>query len=243
VNQLEVGWGGNSAMQNKLLPLFGALLLATNAHAALVDFDSNYSVTSTDYTNPANSIYEASSQGFSFGDRAPTYLYAFRLENSASSSGNYMVGLSQAGGHPIDIWREDGQLFSLTSLDLGGVMPTGPCSGFHCYATGDPLYIHGYDAAGTLINALTAPATGSLNVNDSAYWQTIHFDSTWTNLAYVTVKGQYAECTNDFLCQGFGSTYVTPSLDNVNISVVPIPGAVWLFASALGLMGWRSRRH
>jgi len=230
-------------MHNKFLPLFGALLLATNAHAVLVDFDSNYSVTNTDFTNPANSIYAVSSQGFSFGNKEPQDpAYAFRLENSTSSSGNYMVGLSPAGGHPIDIWREDGQLFSLTSLVLGGVMQTGPCFEFRCYATGDPLYIHGYDAAGTLINALTAPAAGSQNVNDSAYWQTIHFDSTWTNLAYVTVEGQNAYCSNDWLCLGWGTTYVTPSLDNVNISVVPLPAAIWLFASALGLMGWRSRR-
>ena len=53
-------------MQHKFLPLFGALLLATNAHAVVVDFDSDYSVTSTGYTDPANSIFGASSQGFCF---------------------------------------------------------------------------------------------------------------------------------------------------------------------------------
>lgn len=230
-------------MQSKFLPLFGALLLATNAKAVLVDFDSNYSVTYTNYTNPANSIFEASSQGFSFGMKEPQSLYAFRLENSASSSGNYMVGLSPNGGHPIDIWREDGQLFSLTSLVLGGVLQTDPCSGFRCYYAQDPLYIHGYDAAGTLINTLTAPAGTSQYLNDTANWQTIHFDSSWTNLAYVTVEGQYAFCYNDYLCAGFGDTYATPALDNVNVSVVPVPAALWLFVSALGLMGWRSRRR
>lgn len=233
-------------MLSKFLTLFGALLLATNAHAVLVDFDSNYSVTYTNYTYPANSIFGASSQGFSFGikePQGPNYDGVFVLASSASSSGQYMRGLSPGGGFPIDIWREDGQLFSLTSLVLGGVLQTDPCSGFRCYYAQDPLYIHGYDAAGTLINTLTAPAGGSQYVDDTGNWQTIHFDSSWTNLAYVTVEGQYAFCYNDYLCAGFGDTYATPALDNVNVSVVPIPGAIWLFVSALGLIGWRSRRY
>ena len=40
------------------------------------------------------------------------------------------------------------------------------------------------------------------------------------------------------LTQGFGSpqTYI------LNYTLIPVPGAVWLFASALGLMGWLRRR-
>jgi hypothetical protein len=41
-----------------------------------------------------------------------------------------------------------------------------------------------------------------------------------------------------------GSTYFAPfDLDNINMSVVPVPGAVWLFASALGLAGLRRKRR
>jgi hypothetical protein len=41
-----------------------------------------------------------------------------------------------------------------------------------------------------------------------------------------------------------GTTYSAPfDLDNINMSVVPVPAAVWLFASALGFTGlWRRRR-
>jgi hypothetical protein len=41
-----------------------------------------------------------------------------------------------------------------------------------------------------------------------------------------------------------GAAYSAPfDLDNINMSVVPVPAAVWLFASALGFAGlWRKRR-
>lgn len=41
-----------------------------------------------------------------------------------------------------------------------------------------------------------------------------------------------------------GAVYDAPfDLDNVNVNVVPIPAAVWLFGSALaGLLGWSRRR-
>jgi hypothetical protein len=43
-----------------------------------------------------------------------------------------------------------------------------------------------------------------------------------------------------------GATFSAPyDIDNINLNVVPIPAAVWLFASALGMLGWlrRSVKH
>ena len=31
-------------------------------------------------------------------------------------------------------------------------------------------------------------------------------------------------------------------LDNISVNIVPIPAAVWLFGSALGLLGWARQR-
>jgi len=40
-----------------------------------------------------------------------------------------------------------------------------------------------------------------------------------------------------------GAGYAPPfDLDNIELNVIPVPGAVWLFASALGFLGWRRKR-
>lgn len=41
-----------------------------------------------------------------------------------------------------------------------------------------------------------------------------------------------------------GTSYYAPfDMDNIQLSVIPVPAAVWLFISALGALGWRSRSH
>ena len=41
-----------------------------------------------------------------------------------------------------------------------------------------------------------------------------------------------------------GTTVAAPyDLDNISLNVVPIPAAVWLFGSALGLLGWLRRER
>lgn len=41
-----------------------------------------------------------------------------------------------------------------------------------------------------------------------------------------------------------GTTQYAPfDMDNIQLSVIPIPAAVWMFMSALGVLGWRSRQR
>jgi len=41
-----------------------------------------------------------------------------------------------------------------------------------------------------------------------------------------------------------GNSYYAPfDMDNIQLSVIPVPAAVWLFMSALGVLGWRSRNR
>ena len=42
---------------------------------------------------------------------------------------------------------------------------------------------------------------------------------------------------------GFGlGGFTSVEIDNVNVSAVPIPAAVWLFGSALAGLGWLRRK-
>jgi hypothetical protein len=84
----------------------------------------------------------------------------------------------------------------------------------------DTIDIVGYYSQGGTIQisvTSTAPVTG------------IVFDSGWTNLSSVSF--------------GPSSIGATAGITTVVADVVPIPAAVWLFVSGLGLLGWLNRRR
>jgi len=54
----------------------------------------------------------------------------------------------------------------------------------------------------------------------------------WLNVDAVTLH----MVGNEVFFEGFAL-----EIDNISANVVPIPAAVWLFASALGLLGWRKQ--
>ena len=76
----------------------------------------------------------------------------------------------------------------------------------------------------------------SLDTSGSQLWQTgqlsITLDSAWTSgffqVGFTNLVGNY---------EASGMYY-----DNASLSIVPIPAAVWLFGSGLGLLGWFRRR-
>jgi len=68
--------------------------------------------------------------------------------------------------------------------------------------------------------------TRTINVT-GANWSSFLFDASWSDLDYVTVDG----------------LGLAPGIDNVQLNAVPIPAAVWLFGSGLGLLGWFRRRQ
>jgi hypothetical protein len=59
--------------------------------------------------------------------------------------------------------------------------------------------------------------------------QTVNLGGDWTGLIRVEFTPQYHSV--------FGN-----AIDNISVNVVPIPAAVWLFGSALGLLGWMRRK-
>jgi hypothetical protein len=56
----------------------------------------------------------------------------------------------------------------------------------------------------------------------------------WLNLASVTFRAEG---------NGFGPGGGAIEIDNINVSAVPVPAAVWLFGSALAGLGWMRRKQ
>jgi hypothetical protein len=110
--------------------------------------------------------------------------------------------------------------FSLFSLDL--YMDPDPI------LSQDEWVISAYESGGGLI------AQQSVSRADGSGWRTISFDSSWTGISELVLQGQEI---------GPGYDGAVAHADNIVVNAIPIPAAVWLFASGLGLLGWmRSRR-
>ncbi len=82
--------------------------------------------------------------------------------------------------------------------------------------------VTGYYAAGGSISTEIALVDG--------VWNTFNFDAQWSNLVSVGIEGADGAAHNNMR-------------DNVVANVVPIPAAVWLFGSGLGLLVWFARRQ
>ena len=56
----------------------------------------------------------------------------------------------------------------------------------------------------------------------------------------ISYDGSFSSFTGDFQGQTNNNSMVFATLDS---AVVPVPAAVWLFGSGLGLLGWFRRRN
>ena len=117
-------------------------------------------------------------------------------------------------------------VFSLSSADIfvREQFPGG--AGFPNVS--DAVLIQGWDAADNLISELSVSRL-AVGVG----WQSVAFDSSWTGISRLRITAQDVDCA----CPTKSELYI----DNIVVDVVPIPAAVWLFASALGLIGWLRR--
>jgi hypothetical protein len=86
----------------------------------------------------------------------------------------------------------------------------------------------GFDA--TIFGSYGGGGSISRSITSGA-WHLETFDSQWESLSSVAI----------FIDGIYLSDAV--SIDNFTANVIPIPAAVWLFGSGLGLLGWFRRRQ
>ena len=119
----------------------------------------------------------------------------------------------------VTLSHEDGA-FSLQSFVGGG-------SDFE-YSSEPTLIVSGQLADGSvLIEEVDISGSGM---------QTIIMSSAWTNLESVSFSAKVMEshcCSASF----------NGRIDNIVVTAVPLPAAVWLFGSGLGLLGWMKRNR
>jgi len=60
-------------------------------------------------------------------------------------------------------------------------------------------------------------------------WGTVTFDNSWSGLTSISVSA-------------INNPSFDSAIDNITVSAVPVPAAVWLFGSALAGLGWMHRR-
>jgi hypothetical protein len=72
--------------------------------------------------------------------------------------------------------------------------------------------------------------SGTLAGGGTANLNTAIGTGDWLNLEHLQISVDY-----------LGFAYQTLRVDDISVSAVPVPAAVWLFVSALGLLGWVRR--
>ena len=127
-----------------------------------------------------------------------------------------ICGWCTTGTEGISISSDLGLRFELTSMDI---------SFFEDSEAGiTPL-------TGTVTGHLASGAT----LTQAIVGGVMNFDSSWSKLASVDIEFD----TN----VASVPPYLAGAIDDIHVSEVPVPAAVWLFVSALGGLGWMRRRQ
>lgn len=197
------------------------LLFATTSHAATVNIDFEGATASS-----GNVI--AVPQGFKF-----TPLNAFAGISPScfgdappANGNNYYCALSSTSvGTTVKFERIDGSTFDLLALDTFLLSTANTGGG----SLSDDATISAWDSSNQLI------ATKTILYSElGSVWSTVTFDESWTGISHVTFVGQQE-------VGGERGSFVY--LDNIQVNVVPIPPAIWLFGSALAGLGWLKRKQ
>ena len=127
--------------------------------------------------------------------------------------GTVTVALSTSGGHTIVFDRDDSLSFDLLDFD---------------YTAG---------ANGNYSMLISGTKVGGAIVSQSFNWEEVAIYD-WSNFSDTSLFQGLTSLT----IQATDSSGIGIVVDNFHVNVVPIPGAVWLFGSALAGLGWLRRK-
>ena len=123
------------------------------------------------------------------------------------------------GGDPLTLTNINNTPFDLLSLDMAT---------FGLPIVTDFTFIGYLAGGGTVEREISLSQVIS---ETGGAMETFYFDASWSQLTSIGI---------DYSASAGFSAAV---MDNITISAVPVPAAVWLFGSALAGLGWIRRRH
>ena len=142
----------------------------------------------------------------------------------------------------ISGWRLPSTLFSDSSCDTlqGGGLSTTLSTGYYCSGSemGHLFYTElGGSAGNTILGSSDPNLPKFKNIISSGYWSTTQYPS-FNGLEYFIFDFNDGSTSSSPAITEKYAWAVHPGDVGVSVSIVPIPGAIWLFGSALfGLIG------
>jgi hypothetical protein len=248
-------------MKGKMTVFFATVLLATSAQAVVIDFEDNtlapdtaFNATSTTTwsSGDADFLYSYNYgccwSGFTYSNEIDTTTAGFGNDQSAITGDgvgigqdNYAVGYLDAfSGVPVTVSFDgpktvQGSYFTNTTYSYlavaNGDDGNDPAFVKGPFGEGDffKLTVSGLDSGGSSISSLDILLADEAAVIDEWEWVGLSGLGEVYGLSFTMTSSD----TGDFGMNTPGYFAID------NLTVVPLPAAVWLFASALGFLGFR----
>ena len=241
-----------------------ALLISGFAQAATIDFDDNFLAAGTFYDPQAattwtdngvtfdhgwNTQFNCCWSGFTYSNATDTTTAGFLNDRSAITGDG--VGAGQDNYGVVYTGAGNSQMYFGGARTVDGGYFTNTTYAYLAMAFGDdgndPAYVKGpfgegdffeltvtgLDELGQAVSSLSFLLADGADVVDS--WE--YFDLSGLGIIYGL---DFSLNSSDIGSFGM-NTPAYFAMDNLQTNVVPIPGAVWLFVSAFGVLGARRK--
>ena len=211
-------------IKNHLLAAIALLVFAASASAITIDFEEQSIASGGGGALATDGPDLGVSQGFRFtlsgtqGGWVPGDIDPVNIAATGNSSDIALDWCTHCG-LMLTMEHDGGSAFNLQGFDFiaGDFLPLVPQQ--------NPFMVTGYYAGGGSVS-VTLPG-------DNAFpeWNSASLGIDWSNLERI-----------EFLSNPPGTAIGSiAAIDNIQVSVVPIPAALPLLMSALGLLGWMRR--